>query len=77
MHVPLRKRTRTIRSSSEIKVDFLIPIVQDSTKRPHPHTAYEEWHGLLFVNDIPLPTRYSGRDKGPEERGMAAEESVH
>lgn len=77
MHVPHRKRTKTIGPSSEIKLDFLIPIVQDSTKRPHPHTAYEEWHRLLFVNHIHLPTRYSGRDKGHEEQGMAAEESVH
>ena len=47
--VPDRKRPKRIRPSAEIKVEFLIPSIQDSTKREHPHTAYAEWNKLLFL----------------------------
>lgn len=75
--MPQRKRRKRIRPSVKIKVDFLIPIVQDSTKRRHPHTAYEEWNTLLFVNEIDKPTRSGGLHEGSEGWGKAAEHSVH
>ena len=75
--MPHRKRQKRIRPSAEIKVEFLIPIVQDSTKREHPHTAYAEWNRLLFLNEIDQPTRASGRHRGSEGWGKAAEYSVH
>lgn len=75
--MPERKGPKRIRPSAKIKVDFLIPIVQDSTKRRHPHTAYREWNTLLFLNQIDKPTRSGGRHEGSEGWGKAAEYSVH
>ena len=72
-----RKNPRSIRPSTKIKVDFVIPIPQDSTKRRHPHTAYEEWNTLLFLNGIDKPTLSGGRHEGSEGWGKAAEYSVH
>jgi hypothetical protein len=75
--VSKRKNPRSIRPSTKIKVDFVIPILQDSTKRRHPHTAYEEWNTLLFLNGIDKPTLSGGWHEGSEGWGKAAEYSVH
>lgn len=71
--MPQRKRSKGIRpSAGEVKVDFLIPVTQDSPpKRQHPHTAYAEWHKLLFLHGIDNGPTSCGRDKGPEEWGEA------
>ena len=77
--MPERKRGKSgkrIRPSTRIKIDFLIPIVQDSTKRPHPHTGYRDWNTLLFLYEIDNPT-HCGRDKGSEGWGKADEDSDH
>ena len=74
--MPGRKRPTRIRPSDKVKVDFLIPIVQDSTKRPHLHTAYEEWNTLLFLKEIEKPTR-GGWHEGSEGWDRAVEHSVH
>ena len=71
-----RRPRKAIRPSAKIKVDYLIPIVQDSTRRPHPHTAYEEWNKLLFLNKMDEPT-HCGRDKGSEGWGKRREKSDH
>ena len=71
-----RKRAKRIRPSGEIKVDFLIPILQDSTKRQHPETAYAEWARLLFLNIDNMPT-HGGRHRGPEGGSTGDEDSDH
>jgi hypothetical protein len=70
------KRGKSIRSSGWIKIDFLIPIVQDSTKLEHPHTAYQDWNTQLFLCEIDEPT-HCGRDRGSEGWGKAHEVSDH
>jgi len=71
------KRAKGIRPSSDIKVDFLIPILRDSKpKREHPETAYAEWARLLFLNIDNMPT-YGGRHRGPEGRSKNDEDSDH
>jgi hypothetical protein len=75
--VEKRKQAKRIRPSSEIKVDFLIPIVQDSPpRRQHPETAYAEWAQLLFLNIDNLPT-HAGRSRGPEGGSTDDEVSDH
>lgn len=59
-----------------IKVDFLIPRLQDTTRRPHPHTAYEEWDTLLMEHDIHPPT-LAPPERGREGWGKEAEDSLH
>ncbi len=77
MDVGKRERAKAIRPSGDIKVDFLIPILQDSEpKRQHPETAYAEWARLLFLNFDNTPT-YGGRHRGPEGRSTDDEDSDH
>ena len=59
-----------------IKVDFLIPRLQDTTRRPHPHTAYEEWDTLLMDHDIHPPT-LGPPERGREGWGKETEDSLH
>lgn len=74
--VEKRRRVKGIRPSGDIKVDFLIPILQDSTLRRHAHTAYAEWARLLFLNLDNEPT-YGGRHRGSEGWSRAAEVADH
>ena len=57
-------------------MDYLIPIRQDSTRRAHPHTAYEEWNKLLLLNRMDAPT-HGGRHRGAEGWGKRRETSDH
>ena len=59
-----------------IKVDFLIPRLQDTTRRQHPHTAYEEWDTLLMEHEIHPPTQ-GPPERGREGWGKEAEDSLH
>lgn len=72
-----RRRTakRPIRPTL-VKVDFLIPRLQDTTRRPHPHTAYEEWDTLLMEHDIHPPT-LGPPERGRESWGKETEDSLH
>jgi hypothetical protein len=73
-----RGRTKGIQPSTKIKVDFLIPITQDSPpKRSHPHTAYAEWNTWLFIKKIDKPTCCGGEDVGSEGWGKSDENSIH
>lgn len=59
-----------------IKVDFIIPRLQDTTRRLHPHTAYEEWDTLLMGHDIHPPT-LGPPERGREGWGEGMEDSLH
>src|SRR3989304_3473398 len=59
-----------------IKGGFLIPRLQDTTRRQHPHTAYEEWDTLLMEHQIHPPTE-GPPERGREGWGKEAEDSLH
>ena len=59
-----------------IKVDFLIPRLQDTTRRQRPHTAYEEWDTPLWSTRSIHP-REGPPERGREGWGKEAEDSLH
>lgn len=71
-----RSRPRARLVPVRVKVDFLIPRLQDDTRRPHPHTAYEEWNTLLTEYEIHPPTQ-GPVERGSEGWGKRPEDSLH
>lgn len=71
-----RRRRGRKHEPAGIKVDFLIPRLQDDTKRPHPHTAYEEWDTLLMEHGIHPPT-LAQPERGREGWAEEFEDSLH
>jgi hypothetical protein len=63
---------------SLIRIDYLIPLVQDEPpRRQHPHTAYAEWDRILWENGIFRPTKHLGLEEGSEGWGKPVEKSRH
>lgn len=73
-----RRGSRKRLKPSLIRIDYLIPLVQDEPpRRQHPHTAYAEWDRILWENGIFRPTKHLGLEEGSEGWGKPVEKSRH